>query len=66
MIDYINHQRRAQPGYLLKGRTPDSLLRQVEEWQVQMKQERNYGGRIYWKSSGFEAFDYETGAGENF
>lgn len=64
VIDYINHQRLAHPGYSLKGRTPDSLLRQVEVWQQQMKQEQNYGGRLCWKPSGFEAFEHETGSGE--
>ncbi|QHT66754.1 hypothetical protein GXP67_08815 [Rhodocytophaga rosea] len=64
VVNYINHQRLAHTGYSLKGRTPDSLLRQVEEWQQQMNQEQNYGGRLNWKPSGFAAFEHETGSGQ--
>lgn len=63
VVEYLNHQRLAHPGYSLKGRTPDSLLRQVDEWQAQMRHERNQGGKLSWSPSGIEAFDVETGKG---
>jgi hypothetical protein len=63
VVEYLNHQRLAQPGYSLKGRRPDSLLRQVDEWQALMRHERNHGGKLSWSPSGIEAFDFETGKG---
>jgi hypothetical protein len=64
VIDFINHRRLAQPGYSLKGRTPDSLLRQVDEWLAQIRHERTQGGKLSWNSSGIALFDYETGEGD--
>lgn len=36
LIDYLSHSREAQPDFSLKGRTPEALLRQMEEWHREL------------------------------
>ncbi len=38
LIDYVRETRRADPGYVLKGRTLQSLLRQSDKWHGTYKQ----------------------------
>lgn len=63
VVDFINYQRLAQEGFSMKGRTPDALLRQTEEWHAQRSLERNYGGAFKWQPSGIRAFDQAEGSG---
>ncbi len=60
IIDYISYQRQLQPNFSMKGRTPNALLRQVEEWQVQTNRRNNRGGAAVWKTSGLREAIYET------
>lgn len=64
VVDYIHHRKVADAGYSMKGRTPDSLMRQVNEWQVQMRHEHTLSGKLTWPSSGIAAWEHETGTGQ--
>ena len=56
VVDYIRHQRTIQPGFSVKGRTPEALLRQTEAWHLRHNHARNRGGALVWKASGVGEF----------
>ncbi|MBC7922746.1 MAG: PcfJ domain-containing protein [Ferruginibacter sp.] len=64
VVDYVRHQRTIQPGFSMKGRAPEALLRQTEAWHVQLNRARNRGGALVWKASGIRAFSWEEGKEE--
>jgi len=51
-----------QPNLCMKGRTPDSLLRAVEEWHRKLGSERK-GSCTEWKPSGIKPFSHDVGEG---
>ncbi len=61
ILDYINHRRALEPGFSMKGRTPNALLRQVDEWQAGQNRLRNRGGQL-WHTSGIREGVFETAA----
>ena len=50
----------AQPNFSMKGRTPDTLLRQVEEWHQQLGKEAK-GGELQWEHSHIGEFRFREG-----
>jgi hypothetical protein len=55
------HQPPPQPNLSMKGRSPESLLGQVQRWHRQLG--RNMGDRkLQWKSCGIGEFELETGS----
>ncbi len=48
-----------QPGLTMKGRTPESLLRQVERWHEKLGREEGQLGR--WEPTGIPPFERTTG-----
>lgn len=48
-----------QPNLSMKGRTPDSLLKQVERWHVQLGKIRS--PEKQWQSSGIKPFEMRSG-----
>jgi hypothetical protein len=52
----------AQPNLSLKGRTPASLLRAVEEWHARLRAPVR-GTSVEWESSGIRPFSFESGEG---
>jgi hypothetical protein len=68
IIGYIHHRRALQPGFSMKGRTPNALLRQVEAWQVGQNRLRNRGGSMIWQPSGIRegVFEMSGGTGKWF
>ena len=53
-----------QPGLCMKGRTPEALLRQMEDWHGRLAMADRHPVR-QWKSSGIDDFEFEEGAREN-
>ena len=51
----------AQPNFSMRGRTPETLLRQVEEWHGQLGREVK-GGELEWMASGIGEFHYLEGS----
>lgn len=49
-----------QPGFSMGGRTPGTLLRQVEEWHERLGRSRK-GGLLQWPSSGIPDFQLVEG-----
>lgn len=67
---YINRWQRVtvpppNPGFDLKGRTIDSLLRLTEAWHLELRQSRRYGAVVQWEGSQISDFEYEEGTGKN-
>lgn len=54
----------AQPNFSLKGRTVDTLLRQVNAWHRSLGRELK-GGKLQWEKSKFEDFEFIEGTREN-
>lgn len=50
----------AQPNFTMHGRTPDTLLRQVEKWHRQLGKEVR-GGDLQWVKSKINDYRYMTG-----
>ncbi|MCW8931560.1 MAG: PcfJ domain-containing protein [Gammaproteobacteria bacterium] len=50
----------AQPNFSMKGRTPDTLLNQVEAWHRQLGRELR-GGDLQWVKSEFKDYRYVEG-----
>ncbi len=50
----------AQPNFTMRGRTPESLLRQVDEWHRQLGREAR-GGNFQWKKSGIGEYKFVEG-----
>jgi hypothetical protein len=48
------------PGFNMRGRTPDTLLRQVGEWHTQLGREQRVGP-AQWKSSGIDGLSLFEG-----
>ncbi len=49
-----------QPNFSMKGRNPESLLRQVERWHRQLGKEAK-GGNLQWPHSNFNEFEFKEG-----
>ncbi len=54
----------AQPNFSMRGRTAETLLRQVEQWHQQLGRESR-GGNLQWKKSGINDFRYVEGNSKN-
>ncbi|MDH3974563.1 MAG: PcfJ domain-containing protein, partial [Deltaproteobacteria bacterium] len=54
----------AQPNFTMRGRTVNSILRQVDIWHGQLGKERK-GGNLIWKKSSFNDFKFIEGTKEN-
>lgn len=54
----------AQPDFTMKGRTVDSLLRQVNAWHRSLGRELK-GGKLQWEKSQFGDFEFVEGTCEN-
>ena len=52
------------PGLCMTGRTPEGLLRQMEDWHGRLAMADRHPVR-QWKSSGIDDFEFEEGAREN-
>ncbi len=52
-----------QPNFTMKGRTPDTLLRQVNEWHQELGRETR-GGELQWSRSDIGEFNYRVGSKE--
>jgi hypothetical protein len=87
LLDYIRHRKgfdgtqdergRARPAFLMKGRTADALMRDMEQWHADMnaqERQRNRQDRISaaykpppvsWVRSGVKAGHWEEGTGKN-
>jgi hypothetical protein len=61
ILEYINHRRALEPGFSMKGRTPNALLRQVDDWQAGQNRLRNRGG-LLWHTSGIREGVFDTAA----
>lgn len=77
LIDYIHRQkfersemvgnagqteyRALNPDFSMKGRTAATLLRQMQEWHVQLRKEPERP-QLQWPTSGFGSFDWTEGA----
>lgn len=53
-----------QPNFSMHGRTPESLLMQVERWHRQLGKE-NKGGKLQWEHSTVKDFELQEGNGKN-
>lgn len=53
-----------QPALTMKGRTADSLLRQMDEWHGELRKAAR-AGEQYFRSSGYRSFKKRTGKGDN-
>lgn len=69
IVDYLQNQRFhafrghiAQPNLTMKGRTPASLLRQVEEWHAALDLHDDLPPDAQWNPSGISAFEFLEGA----
>ena len=51
----------AQPNFSMKGRTPETLLRQVEAWHQQLGKEAK-GGKLQWTRSHIGEFRFREGS----
>ncbi len=51
----------AQPNFSMRGRTPDTLLRQVNEWHRQLGRETR-GGNFQWPRSEIGEFRFQEGS----
>lgn len=61
----VELQAPPQPNLTMRGRTPESLLRQVEDWHRELGRSAAAEG-VYFKRSGFKAFERKAGrSGEN-
>jgi len=56
----VEQQAPPHPGFTMRGRTPESLLRQVGEWHTQLGREQRFGP-AQWKSSGIEGLSVIEG-----
>jgi len=73
IIDYIDAQRfrvagagdgsPPQPNFTMKGRTPRSLERQIDEWHGRLARVRQPDAE--WPASGIPAFQFFEGSAEN-
>ena len=52
-----------QPNFSMKGRTPDTLLRQVDDWHQELGRETR-GGDLHWSRSDIGEFTYRVGSKE--
>ncbi len=52
-----------QPNFSMKGRTPDTLLRQVDEWHQELGRETR-GGDLQWSRSDISEFCHREGSKE--
>lgn len=50
-----------QPNLSVRGRTPETLLRQVERWHRQLGRHNTRSAVTAWMSSGIRPFEFETG-----
>jgi hypothetical protein len=50
-----------QPNLSMNRRTPESLLRQVDEWHGDLRKVRA-GNQMFWRPSGIQPLDIETGS----
>ena len=57
LFDYIDHRRREDPLFTMKGRSPLVLLRAMREWHGNLTKEQASIGRIF-PPSGFTAAEY--------
>ena len=60
----VEEQGPPQPGLSMSGRTPDALLRQVEQWHVQLGRTAK-GGVLQWIKSGIPDFEWVEGRKES-
>lgn len=62
LVDGVVRQNRpVQPNFTMRGRTADSLLRQVEQWHGRMGRESS-AGDLYWRRALIGEFKYIEGA----
>jgi hypothetical protein len=77
LIDYIHHQKFElqnactvlgeteshflQPNFTIKGRTPDSLLRQMHEWHKDLRKQPQQI-QVSWYETGIDGFDWTEGS----
>ncbi len=78
IVDYIRHQRfepqqvvtapgrtearPPQPDFSMKGRTPASVLRQVQEWHGDLRKKRQQPTQAEWYESGIGPFEWTEGS----
>ena len=66
--EFVNHvavnRPPPQPNFSMHGRTPESLLDQVERWHHQLGKERK-GGKLLWEHSTVKDFELQEGQGKN-
>ena len=76
IVDYIHHQKfepqqaattageaeigPPQPNFSIKGRTPDSLLRQMRQWHVELRKQPEQAD-MSWYECGIGEFDWMEG-----
>jgi hypothetical protein len=64
IVDYIKHQKFSsnapEPNLSMKGRTADSLLKQVENWHAKLRKEKPKK-QMEWKTSGIPGFEKVEG-----
>ena len=76
IVDYIHHQKfepqqaattagepeigPPQPNFSIKGRTPDSLLRQMRQWHVELRKQPEQADKS-WSACGIGEFDWREG-----
>ena len=49
-----------RPNFSMRGRTPDSLLREVEEWHIRLGRESS-GENLQWAKTGINEFHFSEG-----
>ncbi len=59
----MERQGPAQPHLSMKGRTPESLLRQVQRWHRQIAKQADNG--LQWAASGIGGFEFIEGSRES-
>jgi hypothetical protein len=62
VVDYIHHQKfELQPNFTIKGRNPDSLLRQMREWHQDLRKQPQQT-QVSWYEMGIDEFDWTEGS----
>jgi hypothetical protein len=59
LVDYIDHRRREEPGFTMKGRSPLAMLRAMKEWHGNLTKERAVSGKVF-QRSGFAPLDFPS------
>ena len=58
LVDYIDHRRREDPGFSMKGRSVLAVMRGMREWHGDLARQSTAAGRVF-PPSGFQPMDLD-------